>query len=243
MRTDFSHTQPEKNHNNMTCWKAFGWDDKNAPDQHKTKSVKLTAIAILNKDISQKTISTMQSFKRILYVFALSILMGISYGQEICNNGIDDDGDGFIDCYDIDCIAEANCEADYISDDVLCEVPPTPDPTFALKQQWASANRTSTSKASFAIGDLDGDGYPEVVTSNYQDKSLFILDGVTGATKAMRQVTSPLNPWNDMAIADINNDNCGEIFLIYRDDHANYGVNAFDCNLIELWKTQTSYNL
>ena len=29
--------------------------------------------------------------------------------QELCNNGIDDDGDGFIDCDDMDCDGNPDC--------------------------------------------------------------------------------------------------------------------------------------
>ena len=32
------------------------------------------------------------------------------WAQEICNNGVDDDGDGLIDCYDTgDCSADPSC--------------------------------------------------------------------------------------------------------------------------------------
>ena len=43
-------------------------------------------------------------------LFALFILTCVSYqieAQEICNNAIDDDGDGFIDFNDEDCVCNA----------------------------------------------------------------------------------------------------------------------------------------
>lgn len=45
----------------------------------------------------------------LISVFALAPLCG--GGGEICDNGTDDDGDGFVDCRDFDCDADANCEA------------------------------------------------------------------------------------------------------------------------------------
>ncbi len=37
-------------------------------------------------------------------IILFSLLATMAFSQtEICNNGIDDDGDGFIDCYDSDC--------------------------------------------------------------------------------------------------------------------------------------------
>ena len=35
----------------------------------------------------------------------ISPIIGLS--QEICDNGIDDDGDGFIDCFDPDCASNS----------------------------------------------------------------------------------------------------------------------------------------
>ena len=44
--------------------------------------------------------------KRITLLFLSVLLSAISYGQEICNNGIDDDNDGWIDQNDCECEAE-----------------------------------------------------------------------------------------------------------------------------------------
>jgi gliding motility-associated-like protein len=190
------------------------------------------------------TTSFQHPFKRTLSVLALSIMIATSFGQnilgEICNNGIDDDGDGFIDCYDPDCSGAANCVDDYISEVPICEVPPTAFPSFAIKQQWASANGTTSSSSSFTIGDLDGDGFPEAVTTNYSTNGIYILNGITGATQNQVNI-APIKPWNDMIIADIDGDGCAEIFVVY--SSSEFGIIAFDCNLNKLWQTQTSYNL
>ena len=61
--------------------------------------------------------------KRLSLVFALSLnLTAVQlYAQEICNNGRDDDNDGFIDCYDTDCAVSTFCKGFYLGDDALCE--------------------------------------------------------------------------------------------------------------------------
>lgn len=48
-------------------------------------------------------------FKLITLLFML--LGSFSFGQEDCSNGIDDDGDGLIDCLDPDCLSSPDCPA------------------------------------------------------------------------------------------------------------------------------------
>ncbi len=42
-------------------------------------------------------------------VFSILFFGILSYGQEICDNGIDDDGDGLIDCWDPECDGHVSC--------------------------------------------------------------------------------------------------------------------------------------
>ncbi len=41
--------------------------------------------------------------KRLILLFYFVFISALSYGQENCNNGIDDDGDGNIDLNDSEC--------------------------------------------------------------------------------------------------------------------------------------------
>lgn len=50
------------------------------------------------------------SVKAILTALMLS-LSGLAISQENCNNNIDDDADGLIDCLDPDCMSSPDCPA------------------------------------------------------------------------------------------------------------------------------------
>ncbi len=53
---------------------------------------------------------TMKNFyANLLSIICLICLSFSSYGQEICDNRIDDDGDGLIDCFDPDCSGATAC--------------------------------------------------------------------------------------------------------------------------------------
>lgn len=106
--------------------------------------------------------------------------------QEICNDGIDNDGDGFVDCYDSDCRGSSYCEDFFMGDDATCEAVPTEFPTFSMKKAWGSANGTASTWSRVSVGDVDGDGIPEVIVTNREKSGsdrLFILNGKDGTTK------------------------------------------------------------
>jgi hypothetical protein len=50
-----------------------------------------------------------QSFTGTVGSITITLSTGKIVSPEICNNGIDDDGDGAIDCADLDCVMAANC--------------------------------------------------------------------------------------------------------------------------------------
>ncbi len=65
---------------------------------------------------------------------------------EICNNGIDDDGDGATDCYDIKCAGDPTCE--YLvckPDEALGILPLTGTPTSVAVTTSRSTNKQATS--------------------------------------------------------------------------------------------------
>jgi hypothetical protein len=55
--------------------------------------------------------------KRLLVLLTVGLISICATAQEICNNGRDDDGDGFIDCYDNACSASTFCKDFFLGED------------------------------------------------------------------------------------------------------------------------------
>jgi hypothetical protein len=49
---------------------------------------------------------TMNIFPHFILLFGGLLFSTLSFAQEICDNGVDDDGDGLIDCLDPDCVGD-----------------------------------------------------------------------------------------------------------------------------------------
>ena len=176
--------------------------------------------------------------KRAVFVvfqlfFALILLNG-TIAQELapgdCGNGYDDDLDGYVDCYDTDCGVGSGCEDFFIHPEPACTAPPTAFPAFNMRLQWESAANTTANNANTSIGDLDGDGVPEVVAINWGYDKISILDGETGVTKYSKSfinipvqdhpddlwpfsTMASVSIWNESVIADVDRDGDMEIFL------------------------------
>ena len=182
----------------------------------------------------------------LLITFFLASFSLATAQETSCTNGIDDDGDGLVDCFDGDCADNVACEDFFFGNSVVCfdEVDVT---SFAIRLQWGSANETATSHTSPAVGDLDQNGIPEVIAVNNFGNTLTILNGSTGATIDTRNLT--FNPENTPAIADVILDNEtaevlvteneGNQLALYGDD----GTTPSGPNLnTEHWSVFTSQN-
>ncbi|HFC01276.1 MAG TPA: hypothetical protein ENJ53_10770, partial [Phaeodactylibacter sp.] len=144
---------------------------------------------------------------------------------EICGNGIDDDGDGLIDCFDPECCGQLACDEHYYNECAnSCEFSNS-DSNVQAELKWQS--NTEVSIASTPItGDIDGDGIPEIIipTQSISSSNLSIIDGKTGNLKF--EIALPFNgdENGNLAIADVDNDGTAEIFnyrgaTIYRYEH------------------------
>ncbi|MFK8101081.1 MAG: M43 family zinc metalloprotease [Saprospiraceae bacterium] len=81
---------------------------------------------------------------------------------EICDNGIDDDGDGLIDCFDSDCCGALSCENNYYNPcPIDCEYN-TPSTDLALELEWNSQSNWHSYNVPL-VADIDQDGIPEVI--------------------------------------------------------------------------------
>lgn len=157
-------------------------------------------------------------------------------GVEICGDGIDNDGDGFIDCFDGSCAGVGNCDGSFLGNDATCQATPLQLPKFTMTLDFASPNETTNHLARMAIGDLDRDGIPEIISMNRYTKKVFVLNGNNGSVKY--SLAAPFTPQWEVAIANLDNDNCGEIFLFGNEGNKIF-LYGYNCDLTtQLWKTQ-----
>ncbi|MFM2284791.1 MAG: hypothetical protein RLZZ543_288, partial [Bacteroidota bacterium] len=152
---------------------------------------------------------------RLLFLFLLLGFQGFS--QEICDNGIDDDGDNLVDVFDPDC----PCDDQTLLCQPSCEYS-VPGGPLNFTQQWSS-NDTVPNYQTPLVADIDNDGVPEIVMMSSHSlvtsdprraKDLLIISGATGATELT--ISTPFMAWvgpNPVAIADIDGDGFGEIII------------------------------
>jgi CHU_C Type IX secretion signal domain/FG-GAP-like repeat len=135
---------------------------------------------------------------------------------ENCTNGIDDDGDGLIDCYDQDCTCTGQCDDFYYTTcNADCFFIPRCD-SIQLGIQWIGEAETGT-YSPLVAGDMDRDGVPEIVTYKVEDKQIYIIDGATGRTKLQIDGPTTYPGGTAPAIADLDGDGFGELILIGND--------------------------
>lgn len=197
-----------------------------------------------------------QKYTQILsLVFIFNLFCLSIYAQEICNNGIDDDGDGLIDCYDNDCGDSLACNDFFMhfpSVDTACLYYPI-HPPFGLKELWVSSDTVDVISMHF-VGDMDDDGIPEVLGTYSRDKDGFggvdtsrilIFDGQSGKLKKTIRVPDQYRTGGTggfTGIADINADGKAEIFCVVGEGDNNMFIDgvkkyllSFDMNGNLLW--------
>jgi len=153
-----------------------------------------------------------------LPLFFLPFALHSQSVPENCTNGMDDDGDGLIDCYDQDCTCTGQCDSFYYTTcNADCYYIP-PCGNISLGIQWASTAETGT-YSTIVAGDMDRDGIPEVVTYQVEKPDIYILDGATGATKVHIIGPTYWEGGTGIAIADLDHDGFGEIIITGNDLH------------------------
>ena len=155
-------------------------------------------------------------------------------GAEVCNNEVDDDGDGLVDLFDPDCPCnvltyQAQCEPD-------CEIIPDSFPDFEMKLKWQSEVISNyVASRNIVVGDLNSDGLLEIVTIKNDHDSFGSLSGMSylltinafdGTTLNKNIISDEQTIRIGIAIANINNDQNSEIFInqynyinVYNQDH------------------------
>ena len=188
-----------------------------------SKKTALEKVLLLNMTVPKRPLRLTITILAFLFPFILQ-------AQEVCNNGIDDDGDGLIDCYDPDCGTDPTCDYFFFGrpDNTSCQYP-TPG-TYILDSAWTSPNLVLPAATPVA-GDIDNDGVVEIVicrglTPGPND-SIMIINGNTGAIEGRFNVGffTGGSKGDVIGLADLNNSGTKEI-VIHALDRRLYAFNA-----------------
>ncbi|WP_457618396.1 FG-GAP-like repeat-containing protein, partial [Lutibacter sp.] len=135
-------------------------------------------------------------------------------GPEICNDGIDNDLDGYIDNFDSDCnnVGSPNC---FVNAGV---------PVFTITESSITSNANLLSSLiSVTVADLDGDNLPELIAAEGAGNGYFIYHGDgSNFSNTTMDITldlflSSIDPVNQPAVGDLNRDGIPEIVSLGRD--------------------------
>ncbi|MEO1625602.1 MAG: M43 family zinc metalloprotease [Bacteroidota bacterium] len=155
---------------------------------------------------------------------------------EICDNGIDDDGDGLVDCFDDDCCAFCT-DNYYASCADSCSVI-VPQPSISARLERLSPKDSFYAVNNLIVGDIDQDGIVELVgTRNpsinggftalsesffiYEPTENRVQDVVTVPDHSFYRVQCPL-------LADVDRDGRAEIFTtVTSSSRGDLGIDYF----------------
>lgn len=156
--------------------------------------------------------------KRIVLPLLWAFLTHVSLSAqvtEICNDGIDNDNDGYIDCYDQSCYGDSVCGLLFNGyPGSGCAVSP-PISTFSISVKWVSSGNIMDARQTPVVGDIDNDGIPEVLGKDDAGAGgIFSFDGQTG----VQELSIPTPQFDifsgALAIADVDRDSTAEIFAV-----------------------------
>lgn len=177
-----------------------------------------------------------------LIITVLLLGTGNLFAQEICNNGIDDDADGYVDCYDPDCSGNPLCNGSYIGlPTPPCQFTPTPTP-FTMVTKWTTNAGVAPmdNRQTPVIGDIDNDGIPEVIGRRVNTvNSLFVFSGATGALE--QTIASPQTDvfLDSPTMGDVDNDGFGEIIIVAEGNASNRRLHCYEHTGALKWVSNT----
>ncbi|MCC6459120.1 MAG: gliding motility-associated C-terminal domain-containing protein [Saprospiraceae bacterium] len=142
---------------------------------------------------------------------------------EICDNGLDDDGDGYVDCYDVsDCPCTDDVPECYTTD-----IQPGANSPFSARQAWQS-QKVVDAMGGCIVANLNPaqDDIPEIITNkeyytdspnSYTTTALLIFrgDGANAANPDRLTVPGGVPVWiqNTYVAADVNGDGKTELIV------------------------------
>jgi len=151
--------------------------------------------------------------------FALCKPMG--YEGEVCFNGVDDDGDGMVDCGDPDCGFDNFCGGSVFGGDCFAQISEGDcNTTFAFELGGEDLNCT------WVINDWDSEGHCDMPGSNcwQYDSNLSACGAVSGCTNDSSSMMMGGDSMCDINMTKMDASNCW--------DNANEGVCSGDCQWV-----------
>ena len=133
-----------------------------------------------------------------------------------CGDGIDNDGDGLIDCFDPDCSGVGACEDFFFGQpdpDCNYEPPELEEIELNLLFQTDESRYPIDQRAGVVVGDMNGDGVPDLVSRDNNPARIQIFSGDDG--RILQSIVTPrTHPFGQMAIADVDGNGLGDVFHV-----------------------------
>ena len=178
-------------------------------------------------------------FSTLLLFLWLLPLSPVQAQESNCGNGIDDDDDGLIDCFDGDCSGVGNCDDFFFGQpQPVCGFTPPPlqDIEVNLLYKTDEARYPIDQRSGVYVGDMNGDGVPDLVSRDNGPPRIQIFSGDDG--RILQSIVTPrTHPYGQTAIADVDGDGRGDVFQVeYTGRLARYEFG----NPNAVWRTATN---
>jgi gliding motility-associated-like protein len=147
---------------------------------------------------------------------------------EICGNGIDDDGDNLVDCFDPDCCGNSVCTTFYYNPCNEIECPFKGSLNFEMNSRTIGNNLILKTTEYIGTGDLNQDGTPDFVAVDDNNNTV-VIDGQSG--QVITSIGSQLGFIN-FAFGDVIPDLPGNEILIGDVD----GINCYNLDGNKIWQ-------
>ncbi len=177
-----------------------------------------------------RLLSLIFHLKTICLLLLFPVLL---FAQEICDNCIDDDGDGLIDCYDDECRNKSgSCEGFFFGSLVDSSALSTcTEDSFLFNEVLNIPIDLLNGMANIFVADINNDDTIDLVLSGPTiDTGLYSINAVTGRIQAALPDSFRTRNW--ITLGDVDNDDKAEIFIPFNKGSSGYrSIARFEDNL------------